>query len=171
MEIDEDQLSGAPQPLDLGPCRVKGTLDREHDSSALQIENAHRWAIGDLRDGAPLPWRSGRIIQRPQEARLPLQQRDDFLLIPEVVAGRDDIDAAGEDFLGGLDGNPGTAGSIFTIGNHQTETVLLPQFRNEFLDRAPARLPDDVGDKEHFHAAKANGLTRPGKRLLPNNPA
>src|SRR5258707_4429321 len=32
--------------------------------------------------------------------------------------------------------------------------MLLPQFWDEFFYRTPSRLPHDVRDKEHFHAAK-----------------
>ena len=41
---------------------------------------------------------AGRIIERAQKARLGLQQHGHFLLVPEMVAGGDDVHARREKF-------------------------------------------------------------------------
>ena len=45
--------------------------------------------------------------------------------------------------------------------------MLLPQFGNEFLDRAPARLPYDVADEEQFHDPKVTPRRPPASCFVP----
>ena len=43
--------------------------------------------------------------------------------------------------------------------------MLLPQLGDEFLDRAPARLPYDVRDEQQFHAPKVTPRRRRASRF------
>jgi hypothetical protein len=43
--------------------------------------------------------------------------------------------------------------------------VVFSKFRNEFLDRLPTRLADDVGNKEQLHRDKLSGERRRAKRF------
>src|SRR5207249_4122562 len=81
--------------------------------------------------------------------------RKDFLLVPDVVAGSQDSDAQAEQFLdqGGRD--PKARGGVFPIRQNQVRRILLHQPRQDFLDRATARLTEDVPNKENFAGHKA----------------
>ena len=74
-----------------------------------------------LEDRAPLPWRPRRIIQRPHEPAFAFQQPHHFLLVPEMIAARDDIHPAREDFLRRLDRDARAAGGVLAIGHHQVQ--------------------------------------------------
>src|SRR6266700_4829267 len=151
MEVNEDYVCLLSQALDLGERAVKGIVQRRHERAPLEVNNADRWQPVTVKDDAALPWSSRRIIERSNKAALMRQQFHDFLLVPEMIAAGDDIDAGGEDFVGGLDGYAGTAGVIFAVSHDQVHGMLLSQLGKQFLDRAPARLPYDVRDKQNFH--------------------
>ena len=87
------------------------------------------------------------------------EQFHDFFLVPEVVAGRDDIHAGGKDFLGGPGRDAGAASGIFSVRNDEIEGVLFAEFWHEFLDGAPAGLPDDVTNEEKFHVITVMGAS------------
>src|ERR1700720_757500 len=63
------------------------------------------------------------------------------------------IHSGGEDLLGRAEGDARTARGVLAVGDDEVDVVLPPQFGDEFLDGAPARLANDVGNKEQFHAA------------------
>ena len=54
---------------------------------------------GAWKDSAPLPRRAGRIVQRPNEPAFAFEQLYDLLLVPEMIAGGDDVHARLKDFL------------------------------------------------------------------------
>ena len=68
-----------------------------------------------------------------------------------MIAAGDDIHARREDLLGRIHRDARAAGGVLAVGHHQAHSMLLPQLGNEFLDRAPARLPYDVRDEQQFH--------------------
>jgi hypothetical protein len=73
-----------------------------------------------------------------------------------MIAGGDDIDAGGKDFVGDFAGDAGPAGGVFAVGDDEIESVLLAEFGEEFLDRAPARLPYDIANEKKVHAIYSN---------------
>jgi hypothetical protein len=109
------------------------------------------FGIWDLKTGAALAGRAGRIIQRAQKAFFVGEQFHDFLLVPQMVAGGDDVHARGKNFPGGFGRDAGAAGGVFAVGDDEVERVLLAEFGNKFCNRAPARLSHDVADEKQFH--------------------
>ena len=110
----------------------------------------------DFKNTAPLPQRSGRIIQRTQKAFFVGEQFHDFLLIPQMVAAGDDVHAGGKNFPGGFGRDAGAASGVFAVGDDEIERVLFVKFGQEFLDRITPRPPDDVADEEQFHDRQIN---------------
>jgi hypothetical protein len=104
-----------------------------------------------------------RIIQRPQKPGLGQQQEIDLLLVPQMVPGGHDIDACVKNFSRRIDRDARPAGRIFPIGNDHVDLMRLAQFWQELPHREPARLPDDVADKEKLHGKEINGELSAGK--------
>lgn len=71
-----------------------------------------------------------------------------------MIATGNDIDACGEYLLGRLNGNAGTTGGVFTVGDDEIQGVLLTEFGKQFLDCAPPWLANDVADEKQFHAGR-----------------
>ena len=70
MEIDKNNVRRPTHPFDFGHDAMKLVLQGLHKSAALQVDDPDGRAALPLKDSAPLPWRSGRIIQGPNESRL-----------------------------------------------------------------------------------------------------
>jgi hypothetical protein len=104
-----------------------------------------------LKDSAALAGGAGRIIKRPQKAFFTGEQFHDFLLVPQMVAGGDNVHTSGEDFLGNPGRDAGATGGVFAVGDDEVELVFLSQFGKKFRNRAPAWLSHDVTDEEQFH--------------------
>src|ERR1019366_2856985 len=151
MEINEDELGCLAQALDFSEHGVEGILQCRHEGAALEVQDRHRRQPGPLEDGAPLPWRSGRIVQRPNEPALAFEQSHDFLLVPQMIATGNDVHARSEDLLRRIHRDTRTASRILPVSHHQAQAMLLPQLRDKLLDRAPARLPYDVRDEQQLH--------------------
>ena len=109
--------------------------------------------ISDFKYHAALSWRAGGIVQRTEKPLFAFQQRNDFLLVPEMVAAGDYIHAGGENLLSRLGRDAGTPGGVFTVGDDGIKTVLLAQLRNELFGCATARFTHDVADEKQFHGA------------------
>ena len=110
------------------------------------------WIQRFLTHGAAVAGRAGRIIQRTQKARLVLQQFQDFLLIPQMVAGSDGVHSVGKEIGGDVGSDPVAAGGIFAIGDDDVQPVNFAQLGQQFLDGAAPGAPDNVPDKQYFHA-------------------
>ena len=130
----------------------KGILQRRHEGAALQVQHRHRRQPWRLEDRAPLPWRAGRIVQRTNEPAFAFEQLHDFLLVPEMIAAGDDVHARGKDFLRRIATvMPEPPAEFSPLATTRLSRMLRAQLGNEFLDRAPARLPYDVRDEQQFH--------------------
>ena len=68
-----------------------------------------------------------------------------------MVAAGDDVHAGVENFPCSLGRDAGTAGRIFAVGDDEIERVLFAEFGQEFRNRAPSGLADDVTNEEQFH--------------------
>ena len=80
---------------------------------------------------------------------------DDLALIPDVVAGGDDIDAEFEQFFGDLRRDAEAAGGVLTVGDGEVNRVLLLQFGQPFMHDGAARTPEDVTDEENAQGSVA----------------
>jgi hypothetical protein len=65
-----------------------------------------------------------------------------------VVAGRDDVDAGGEEGLGGRFGQAHATGEVLAVGGDEVDAALVAQCRQQLLDGQPAGLADDVADEQ-----------------------
>jgi hypothetical protein len=68
-----------------------------------------------------------------------------------MVAAGDGIHARQKNFPGGFGCDAGAAGGVFAVGDDEVEPEFLPQFWEQFRNRAPARLSHNVADEENFH--------------------
>ena len=81
--------------------------------------------------------------------------RKNLLLVPDVVAGSQDGDAQAEQLLDQRRRDPKAGSGVFPIRQNQVRGILLHQPRQNFLDRAAARLTEDVANKENLAGHKA----------------
>src|SRR5208283_5438479 len=104
---------------------AEGIVIAGHENASLQIDDAIIHAAARARLVPAEAGRAHGIVGRPQQAS---RQRtfvavgrihvlDDLALVPDVVAGGDDIDAELEQLFGNLRSDPEAAGGILTISD------------------------------------------------------
>ncbi len=79
---------------------------------------------------------------------------DDFPLVPDVVAGGDDIDAQVEKFFRQRWRDTETAGGVLSIADDEINGVLLHQSGQAVLDDVAPGPAENVAYEENFHMWK-----------------
>ncbi len=74
------------------------------------------------------------------------------LLIPAMVAARQDFNPQAEEFLRQPRGNPEARSGILAVGDHQIDLALRNDIRKAVADNLPPRGTDDVSDEKYAHA-------------------
>jgi hypothetical protein len=93
------------------------------------------------------------VVERAQDAVGRLEIWIDLALVPDVVAGRDDVDPRREDRIRGGRRQAHPTRDVLAVGGHEVDAALVAQRRQEALHRHPPGLADHVAD--HQHAAGA----------------
>ena len=92
-----------------------------------------------------------REIGGPQDARVAADIRDKLALIPDVIAGRQDIDAAIVEFAAEALGQSETARGVLGVDYDEVNSEISPQLRQIFFDGVAARAAHHVAAKQNFH--------------------
>lgn len=119
---------------------------RLHERAPLQVQHPDGKVAARENPASPAG-NPGGIIERAEKSWFVRQQFQDLLLVPEMVAAGDDIDAGGKNLPGGFEGNARTAGGVLPVGDDKIQAGLLAQFRQERFDRVASGLADDVADE------------------------
>ena len=93
----------------------------------------------------------GRIVRRPDDPALGLQDREDLAPAIDVVAHRDAVDAGGDQFVVDFRRQARAAGGVLGVGHDQVEVLLGAQAAHGLRADVPAGLADDVADEEDAH--------------------
>src|SRR5208282_441741 len=167
MEIDQDNFGvNAFQKL-VG--NAKRIVVRSHKDSALQVDHSIRsFSLLSLVEAPAghVGWIVGRA-QNPACRSVAvafdhLKVVDDFALVPDVVAGGDDVDIQLKQFFGERRRNAETGGRILAVGNDQVDGLIADNAGQPVFDDGAARTSENVADEENTHlsGAKLDGNTR-----------
>ena len=91
------------------------------------------------------------VVQRTQKARLAVKQFGHGLLIPQMIAAGDDINAGGKKFARDGRRDAVAAGGVLAVGDDEIQRVFLAQARQDGFDGLAPRFAHDVADEENFH--------------------
>ena len=103
--------------------------------------------------------RAFREVRRTQEAGVAVDIRDELPLIPDVVPGGQDIDAAIVEFAAEALGKPEPAGRVFRVDHDEVDRQFVAQPRHVLLDGVPARAADHIAAKQDVHGVPFRGLS------------
>ena len=103
--------------------------------------------------------RAGRVVGRPDEPGLALDEDERLALVEGVVAKRHRIDADGAEILEDGFGEAEAAGGVLAVDDDEIEPPAGAQNRNLLEDGGAARPADDVADEEQADH-------RVGKRMV-----
>ena len=101
--------------------------------------------------GHPGARRSFREVRRPQQARITVDVGDDLPLVPDVVPGRQDVDAAIVELAAEALGQPKSAGRVFRVDDNEIDRELLPQDRDVLFNGVPAGTAHHIPAKQNDH--------------------
>ena len=102
-------------------------------------------------DGEIAAGGGGRIVGRPDDPPLGLQDREDLAPPVDVVAHRDAVDAGGDQLVVDVRRQSRAAGGVLGVGHHQVEVLLGAQPAHGLRADVPAGLAHDVADEEDSH--------------------
>ena len=112
----------------------------------LTIRSRAPFALSTTRHAPPR--RAWGEIDRPDKARLALDEHDELALIEGVIAERHGVDADSEEFLENGFRKAETAGRVLAIDDDEIEPPAGAQEGNLLEEGGASRPPDDVADEE-----------------------
>jgi hypothetical protein len=74
-----------------------------------------------------------------------------------MIARCDDVDAGRKNFGGGVLGDAGAAGGVFSIRDAEVNVVALAKFGHEFADSFAAGFADDVSYEKNVQGGEISG--------------
>ena len=156
VHVDEDgdharRLEGG----DLAIHHAEGIVEVAHEDASLHVHHPQPPPVGRLRNAAAAARRTFRIVGRPEQLRGGvLEVRHDLALRPDVIAAGHEIDLAGEQLLGAVGGDPGAAGAVLHVGDHEVDALFRDELGDEVLHGLPAGLSKDVSEEQDFHGRR-----------------
>ena len=112
----------------------------------------------------PPPGAPSGIINRPQQTRLGVDEGDDLLLVPDVIAGGDDLHAGAQQVDRDPRRDPAASGGVLAVDDGEIELPFLLQLRKPRDDRAAAGLAHDVAEEKNFKHRRASYYTENSQR-------
>ena len=142
------QRTGCQLAIDRG----ERIVERIHEDTAHGIDHQSARAVLGFDHGRAAAGRAGRIVQRPDQPRLALDEGQRLLLVPGVVAERHGIGAGVEQFASGGLGDAEAAGCVLAIGDHQIELPVAHQLGQALIDNGSPAASDNVANQQNPHA-------------------
>ena len=130
---------------------AKGTIDAGHENAPLQIQDADAHAAGRVPDVNAGSGSRGRIVMGTKQSRLLGQIRHDGTLVPDVIAGGQQIDFALQKFVGDLGCDSETGSRVFDVGNAEINAVFLDDCVQLFLKQPSAGFPENITNEKGSH--------------------
>ena len=107
----------------------EGIIELLHEDAAHDIDHQHLLAAFTLKQTGTFAGRAGGIIYRTQKPVITLDIAQRFALIPDMIAGGDDVHARIIKFFANLSGDAEAPGGVFAIDDHEVELQFFTQAR------------------------------------------
>lgn len=151
MEVHEDAGGLLAGFGDEGGDGGEGVVEfRAHEGAALGVDDGEFFAVAGDDDKAAAGGARG-VVEGAQEAGFGVEEGEDFLLVPGVVAEGDDVGAAAHEFDGQARGDAVAAGAVFAVDDDEVGLETLAQFGQCALEGLAAGFAHDVADEEDGH--------------------
>jgi hypothetical protein len=127
---------------------VEGAL---HEDLAQHLRDEHLPPAGGGEDPRARTRRGLRVVERPQDARLALDELEHVALVEGMVAEREHVGARVEKRTGMRGRQPRARGRVLAVHHDEVEPPVGPE-PGEAVDHGrPSRAPDDIAEKEQSH--------------------
>src|SRR3990172_9637946 len=119
-----------------------------HERASHQID--HGQAVVPVHTA---PWGAFWVVQRPHYRRVAVQDGIDLAFLPDVVAGRHDIDAGLEQLVRRPQREAPPARGVLHVRDDEIDASSAAYLRQQRGDGAPAQLADNVADYEDLQGS------------------
>ena len=143
MEIEEKQVALSLHFLQQFLRLLEGAVEGRHESPAREIHDPDGLGLERI-EAISLARGALRIIGRADEEGLAVDELHDILLVPDVIAGSDDVCPAAVELIQGSAGEALAGGRILPIDNDHINLLFPAHFLHIFTERPAARAADDV---------------------------
>src|SRR3990170_1218763 len=117
-----------------------------HERAADKVDHGDAVAGDDAATGRAL-----RVVQRAQQRRLAVQVGVYLAVVPDMVAGRDDLDAGLEHLVGGAGRQPLAPGRGLAVGDDEVNAVAAPDAGQNTSQGPASHLPHHIADHKYVH--------------------
>jgi len=150
VEIDDDDISLGINLFHHRFRRLKGTIDGLHKSAPLDIQDPHFNSAFNGMDNVAFSRKPARIVDGSEQIGVVLECGENLIVIPNMVAAGDNVDAdrmvlSGEGF-----GHPFALMGVFTVGDDNVGVVFFYQSGEIQRSYIQAGFANDVGDEEDY---------------------
>ncbi len=129
--------------------RAEGIIELGmHEDAAHDVGNQHTRAIAGIEQAGALAGRALRVIGGTQELVVALAEGHRLLLVPDMVAGGDDIRAGIDRFQIDVFGNPEAASGVLAIDDDEIQFQVGDQPRQFFPDGRASGLAHHISEKK-----------------------
>lgn len=143
---------------------AEGVVTRGHEDAALEVQHGVLLTVGKFTLVHAEAGGADRIVGRAKDATAAEVRvgRDghvleDLALVPDVVAGRDDVGAHVEDLFGDGRGDAKASGSVLAVDDEEVDGVCLKDVRKVLVYDMAAGGAEDVADKKDVHLKILHG--------------
>ena len=127
--------------------RHEGTTDRVHHERALRRERAASRIVP-------------RQVDRPEHEVQALDLACELTLVPDVIAGGNDVGAGRLELAGGLGREAGATCGVLPVHDRKVDAQLVAELGQQRGHRVAARAADDVTDEQDAHLAISRNRRR-----------
>jgi hypothetical protein len=154
VKVDDDDTRAPPGVLNELVDQQERMHGGRQEERALEVDDGDGFARARVDDGETA---SGtREVGRPHDAVARLEQGNDVAVTPDVVAGRQDVGARGEQLLGKLCGYAHAVRDVLAVHDAKVRLELVTKLGEARLDGPSAGWPEHVSEKEDAHTLRVN---------------
>ena len=124
------------------------TIRLRHVDASLQIHHGDVDAIARGHHDDPFAGQFLDVVRRTQQARLAREVIVNFALVPDMIAGGQDVEPVAEQILGQLRRDPESARGIFRVGDRQMNVFRRDDVFQMPRDEVPADGAENITDKK-----------------------
>ena len=160
VDVEEDDF-GSGLAADLGEKLVglaEGIVAGGHENAALEVDDGVRLSRGEFALVEAETGRAGGVVGGAEDASAAVvgvrghgHVVEDLALVPDVVAGGDDMGAEVEELFGKGWGDAEAAGGVLAVDDEEVDGVRFEDVGEVFADDMTTGGAEDVSDEEDVH--------------------